>query len=88
MSSSALLLFPWSLKLTRSVIRPVPWNRRVEKWASYVHPGLHTLEIASTQRVESSNSALKWVITRPGSTVDVNRAILGKIQDDASKTER
>ncbi|CAM9403456.1 unnamed protein product, partial [Ascophyllum nodosum] len=61
---------------------------RVQKWASHVHPGLHTLSIASTQRVESSNSALKLVMTRSGTMVDVDRAIVGKVQDDANKPLR
>ena len=60
----------------------------MEKWASYVHPGAHKLGIASTQRVESGNSALKKVLQRSGTMVDVNRAILGKVRDDANKTER
>ena len=60
----------------------------MEKWASYVHPGAHTLSIASTQRVESGNSALKHVLQRSGTMVDVNGAILGKVRDDANKTER
>ena len=62
--------------------------RRVEKWASYVPPGAHTLGIASTQRVESGNSALKQVLQRTVTMVDVNQAILGKVRDDANKTER
>ena len=60
----------------------------MEKWASYVQPGAHTLGIASTQRVESGNSALKQVLRRSGTMVDVNRAILGKVRDDVNKTER
>ena len=62
--------------------------RRVEKWASYVHPGAQTLRIASTQRVESENSSLKQVLERSGTMVDLDRAIVGKVQDDANKTER
>ena len=68
--------------------RPGPCDRRVQKWASHVYPGLHTLSIASTLRVESSNSALKLVMTRSGTMADVDRAIVGKVQDDANKTLR
>lgn len=64
------------------------FGRRVQKWASYVHPGAHTLGIASTQRVVSANSALKHVLKRSGTMVDVDRAILGKVQDYANKTAR
>lgn len=81
-SHHALLL----CSLTLAV--PIMCNRRVNKWASYVHPGLHTLGIASTQRVESSNSALKLVVSRSGTMVDVNTAIVGKVQDDAIKSVR
>ncbi|CAB1100683.1 unnamed protein product [Ectocarpus sp. CCAP 1310/34] len=63
-------------------------RRRVEKWASCVHPGLHTLGICSTQRVESMNSAVKRLVTRAGIMVDLNRALMGKVQDDANKTKR
>ena len=62
--------------------------RRVQKWVSYVHPGAHTLGIASTQRVESTNSALKQVLKRSGTMVDVDRAIIGRAQEDATKTAR
>lgn len=62
--------------------------RRVSKWAAYFHPGLHTLSIASTQRVESTNSALKQVVTRSGGMVELNRGIMGKVNDDHNKTER
>ncbi|CAN0185572.1 unnamed protein product, partial [Hapterophycus canaliculatus] len=68
--------------------RPLNLNRRVEKWASCVHPGLHTLGIASTQRVESMNAAVKNLVTRAGNMVDLNRALHGKVQDDANKTRR
>lgn len=60
----------------------------MEKWASCVHPGLHTLGIASTQRCEATFSALKQVVTRNGNMVDLNRALLSKVQDDAIKTQR
>ncbi|CAB1113554.1 unnamed protein product [Ectocarpus sp. CCAP 1310/34] len=46
--------------------------RRVQRWASFVHPGLHTLNIVSTQRVESTNGALKTAMHRSGSMVDVH----------------
>ena len=52
------------------------------------HPGAHTLSIASTQRVESENSSLKQMLQRSGTMVDVDRVIVGKVQDDAIKTER
>ncbi|CAB1115131.1 unnamed protein product [Ectocarpus sp. CCAP 1310/34] len=60
---------------------------RVEKWASCVHPGLHKLGIASTQRCEATFTALKLVVTRNGNMVDLNRALLSKVQDDAIKTQ-
>ena len=52
------------------------------------HPGAHTLSIASTQRVESENSSLKQMLQRSGTMVDVDWVIVGKVQDDAIKTER
>ncbi|CAB1096127.1 unnamed protein product [Ectocarpus sp. CCAP 1310/34] len=61
---------------------------RAGKWASYVHPGLHTLGIASTQRVESMNAAVKAVVTRKGSMMDLNDGIMAKVQDGMAKTER
>ena len=51
-----------------------------------MHP--HTLGIASTQRVESANSALKQVLRRSGTLVNVDQAIIGKVQDDTNKTIR
>lgn len=64
------------------------FNRRVEKWASYFHPGVHTLGAASTQRVEGVNGVLKRVVQRNGSMVELDNAILGKVQDDATTTQR
>eukprot|EP00903_Cladosiphon_okamuranus_P014408 g13376.t1 len=39
---------------------------RAGKWASFVHPGLHTVGIASTQRSEVTNCAFKKMVTRRG----------------------
>ncbi|CAB1105544.1 unnamed protein product [Ectocarpus sp. CCAP 1310/34] len=61
---------------------------RAGKWASFVHPGLHTLGIASTQRVEGTNCAVKKLVTRTGDLADLERALLGKVQDDAIRTQR
>lgn len=66
----------------------VTCNRRAGKWAAFVHPGLHTLGIASTQRVESMNCAVKKVVTRTGDLVDLDRAIMGKVNDGKIRTER
>lgn len=63
-------------------------NRRASKWAQHFTPGLHTLGMASTQRVEGVNSALKKLVNRRGDMVDLNRAILGKVQDDAINTKK
>ncbi|CAB1104719.1 unnamed protein product [Ectocarpus sp. CCAP 1310/34] len=54
--------------------------RRVQRWASFVHPGLHTLNITSTQRVQSTNGALKTTMHRSGSMVDVHDTIVGKLR--------
>ncbi|CAB1109216.1 unnamed protein product [Ectocarpus sp. CCAP 1310/34] len=62
-------------------------HRWVQRWAKYVHPGLPTLGISSTQRVESTNGALKPAMTRTGTMVDVHRAISGKVSDDVNKTK-
>ena len=67
---------------------PFFFRRRVQKWASFVHPGAHTLGIASTQRLESANSALKQVLRRSGTLGNVDQAIIGKVQDDTNKTIR
>ena len=64
------------------------FRRRVKKWASFVHPGAHTLGIASTQRMESANSALKQALRRSGTLVNVDQAIIGRVQDDTYKTIR
>eukprot|EP00904_Undaria_pinnatifida_P004531 jgi/Undpi1/14079/HiC_scaffold_9.g03730.m1 len=50
----------------------------VHRWAKHGQPGLPTVGITSTQRVESTNSALKPAMTRPGTMVDVHRAISKK----------
>ncbi|CBJ27979.1 putative far-red impaired response protein [Ectocarpus siliculosus] len=77
-----------SVSCPLSLSRPVTCDRRAGKWASYVHPGLHTLGIASTQRVESMNAAVKKLVTRKGDMVDLGRALLGKVQDDINRTQR
>lgn len=66
----------------------VTCNRRAGRWAAFVHPGLHTLGISSTQRVESMNSAVKKVVTRTGDLVELDRAIVGKVNDGKIRTER
>eukprot|EP00904_Undaria_pinnatifida_P012885 jgi/Undpi1/8727/HiC_scaffold_25.g11191.m1 len=68
--------------MTESVFGP-KW---VHRWAKYGHPGLPTLGITSTQRVESTNSALKPAMSRSGTLVDVHRAISKKVKEDANKT--
>lgn len=88
-----------SLRITRVAIcsrcaHPLSWSRSgafdrwVHRWAKYGHPGLPTLGITSTQRVESTNSALKPAMQRSGTMVDVHRAISKKVQSDANKTTR
>ncbi|CAB1113748.1 unnamed protein product [Ectocarpus sp. CCAP 1310/34] len=62
--------------------------RRIQRWASFAQPGLHTLSNVSTQRVEATNSALKTAMDRSGSMDDVHDAIVGKVQDDANKSLR
>eukprot|EP00903_Cladosiphon_okamuranus_P009198 g8784.t1 len=62
--------------------------RRVQRWASFEQPGLHTLNIHSTQRVESTNSVLKTAMERSGTMVDVHNAIVGEVMDDITKSER
>lgn len=53
-----------------------------------MHPGLHTLNIVSTQRVESTNAVVKSAMHRSGSMVDVHDAIVGKVQDDTNKSKK
>ena len=63
------------------------FRRRIQKkWASFLHLGAHMLGIALTQRVESANSGLKQVLRRSGTLVNVDQAIISKVQDDTSKT--
>ena len=53
-------------------VRPLRWSRSgacdrwVHRWAKYGHPGLPTLGITSTQRVELTYSTLKPAMTVPG----------------------
>ncbi|CAB1114426.1 unnamed protein product [Ectocarpus sp. CCAP 1310/34] len=77
-----------SVSCPPSLSRPVTRDRRAGRWASYVHPGLHTLGIASTQRVESMNAAVKKLVTRKGDNVHLGRALLGKVQDDINRSQR
>eukprot|EP00904_Undaria_pinnatifida_P008627 jgi/Undpi1/4895/HiC_scaffold_19.g08247.m1 len=58
----------------------------VHRWAKYGHPGLPTLGITSTQRVELTYSTLKPAMTRSGTLVDVHRAISKKVKEDSNKT--
>ncbi len=83
MGRSSLLAHKLSLTLNRSIT----CNRRVEKWAAHVHPGVHTLGVASTQRVEGVNGVLKRVVYRTGSMVALDDAILGTVQDTVTRTE-
>ena len=64
------------------------FRRRVQKWTPFVHPGAHTLGIASTQRVGSANSALKQVFRRSGTLLNVDQAIICKVRDGTNKTIR
>eukprot|EP00904_Undaria_pinnatifida_P013470 jgi/Undpi1/9253/HiC_scaffold_26.g11711.m1 len=72
-------------KIGSRCVHPLRWSRSgacerwVHRWAKYGHPGLPTLGITSTQRVESTNSALKTAMTRSGTLVDVHRAISEKV---------
>lgn len=98
----AVIIRPWTrsfLAFAPSLDEAIPsfvptkfelgmYNRRVHRWAKHVHPGLLTLDIASTQRVESTNAALKPAMKRSGTLVDVHQAIVGKVQDDTNKTTR
>ena len=54
----------------------------------YGQPGLPTVGITSTQRVESTNRAVKPAMTRSATMVDVHRAISKKVKEDANKTTR
>lgn len=76
------LCVPPNLELFRNV------HRRAGKWASFVHPGLHTLGIASTQRCESTNSAVKKLVSRNGSMAELDAAIFAKVQDGTNRTQR
>ncbi|CAN0317101.1 unnamed protein product [Ectocarpus sp. 13 AM-2016] len=81
-------LLPPESKMYEYMEKNIFGTGRAGKWASYVHPGLHTLDIASTQRVESMNAAVKKLVTRKGDMVDLGRALLGKVQDDINRTQR
>eukprot|EP00903_Cladosiphon_okamuranus_P009907 g9408.t1 len=61
---------------------------RAGKWTSFVHPGLHTVGIASTQRSEVTNCAFKKMVTRRGDLYDLDRAIVCKVQDYTIRTRR
>lgn len=67
---------------------PTACNRRVQRWASYGHPGLLTLGIVSSQRVESVNSVLKELMDKSGTMVHVHEAIVSKVRDHANRTAR
>jgi len=54
----------------------------------YFHPWVHTLGVASTQRVEGANAVLKRVAHKIGSLVDLDEAKVGMVQDATDKTER
>lgn len=68
--------------------RPGACDRWVHRWAQYGHPGLPTLGVVSTQRVEATNSALKPTMSRSGTMVDVHQAISDEVKVDRNKTTR